>query len=79
MSTHQPPSDPAPPVYQIVVDGQLNTCWASWFGELAITLNHDGTTLLSGPIVDQAALFGILRKVRDAGLTLISVNRCETH
>lgn len=76
MSIQQPPSDSTPPVYQIVVKGQLNTCWASWFGDLSITLNHDGTTLLTGAIVDQAALFGILRKVRDAGLTLISVNRC---
>ncbi|WP_420644468.1 hypothetical protein [Candidatus Leptofilum sp.] len=65
---------PNPPVYQIRIKEQLNPCWADWFGELAITLDNDGATLLTGPVVDQAALFGILKKVRNAGLTLISVN-----
>lgn len=77
MSTRQPPSNAAPPVYEIRVEGQLNRCWTGWFGGLTITINNNGTTLLTGPIIDQAALFGILRQVRDAGLTLISVNRLE--
>ncbi|MCB8947871.1 MAG: hypothetical protein H6653_07635 [Ardenticatenaceae bacterium] len=69
MSTQQP----APPIYQIRVKEQLNKQWGCWFGALNIQVDQDGT-LLTGPVVDQAALFGILRKVRDAGLTLISIN-----
>jgi hypothetical protein len=64
---------PAPPIYQIRVKEQLNKQWGCWFGALNIKVDQDGT-LLTGPVVDQAALFGILRKVRDAGLTLISIN-----
>jgi hypothetical protein len=76
MSTQQQPNHPhpTPPVYQIRVKEQLNTCWADWFGELTLTVDKDGSTLLTGFVVDQAALFGILRKVRDSGLTLMSVN-----
>ena len=69
MSTQQP----TPPVYQIRVKEQLNAPWTDWFGELTLTVDNDGS-LLTGSVVDQAALFGILRKVRDSGLTLISVN-----
>src|SRR5438034_1926194 len=61
--------------YQITVKGHLNPNWADWFDGLTITLEDNGETLLTGPVVDQAALHGVLRKVRDLGLPLISVTR----
>ncbi len=64
---------PTPPIYQIRVKEQLNAQWADWFEAMTIAVDNNGS-LLTGPVVDQSALFGILRKVRDAGLTLISVN-----
>ena len=67
------PSDPM--TYQIRVKGQLGWEWADWFGGLTITLEDDGETLITGPVVDQAALHGLLRKVRDLGLPLVSVNQ----
>jgi hypothetical protein len=60
--------------YEIRVQGQLNARWADWFDGMTITLDNNGDTLLSGPVVDQAALHGLLKKVRDVGLTLLSVN-----
>ena len=63
-----------PIVYQIRIEGHLDEKWAECFG-LSITLEKDGCTLMIGPIVDQAALFGLLKKVRDLGLPLVSVNR----
>lgn len=60
--------------YEILLQGQLNARWADWFDGMSITLDDNGNTLLSGPLVDQAALHGILKKVRDVGLTLLSVN-----
>ncbi len=63
-----------PVVYQIKLAGHLGAEWGEWFGGLIITLAEDGDTLLTGPVRDQAALFGLLKKVRDLGLTLISVN-----
>jgi hypothetical protein len=66
-----------PPFYQIRVKGHLPRTWGDWFAGLVITLEENGDTLLTGPVVDQAALHGILRKVRDLGLPLISVNRVE--
>jgi hypothetical protein len=62
-------------VYQIRIEGHLGPQWADWFGGLAITLEDDGDTLLTGPVVDQAALHGLLRKVRDLGMPLISAIR----
>ena len=62
-----------PLLYQIRLMGQLGSQWTNWFGGLAITLDENGDTLLTGPVVDQAALHGLLRKVRDLGLPLISV------
>jgi len=78
-----PTTDPGQPtIYQIRLAGHLGTQWADWFGGLTITLAEDGETLLTGPVMDQAALHGLLRKVRDLGMPLISVNRVkisETH
>ena len=64
-------------VYQIRLKGHLGPQWADWFGGLTITLEEDGDTLLTGLVVDQAALHGLLRKVRDLGLLLIAVNRIQ--
>ena len=64
-----------PTVYQIRIKGHLGPQWADWFGGLTITLEEDGDTLFSGPVADQAALHGLLRKVRDLGMPLISVIR----
>jgi hypothetical protein len=59
--------------YVIRVKGHLDPCWQEWFDHLSIAHEQDGTTLLSGPIRDQAALYGILIKVRDLGLTLLAL------
>jgi hypothetical protein len=64
-----------PLVYQIRIQGHLGTQWTDWFEGLTITLEDNGDTLLTGPVVDQAALHGVLKKVRDVGLPLVSVNR----
>ena len=64
-------------VYQIGIEGHLDDQWADWFSGLTITLEENGDTLLTGPVVDQAALFGLLKKVRDLGMPLVSVNRVE--
>ena len=61
-------------LYEIRLKGHLNDRWADWFEDLAITLEEDGDTLLTGPVVDQAALHGLLKRVRDLGLPLLSVN-----
>ena len=61
-----------PMVYQIRVKGHLGPRWADWFGGMTITLEDDGDTLLTGPVVDQATLHGLLKKVRDLGMPLIS-------
>ena len=66
-----------PVVYQIRVEGQLGCQWTDWFSGLTITLHDSGDTFISGPI-DQAALHGLLRKVRDLGMPLISVIRVKT-
>jgi hypothetical protein len=63
-----------PMAYQIRIKGHLGREWTDWFGGLAITLEDNGDTLLTGPIVDQAALHGLLRKVRDMGMPLVSVS-----
>ena len=64
--------------YQITVKGHLDNRWADWFEGLTITLEDNGETLLTGPVVDQAALHGLLRKVRDLGMPLLSVNRVKS-
>ena len=63
-----------PIIYQIRIQGHLGRHWSDRFGELSITLEDDGTTLLTGPVVDQAALHGILRRIRDLGIPLLAVN-----
>lgn len=61
-------------VYEIRLKGQLEARWAEWFDGMAITPDEDGSTLISGPVADQAALHGLLKKARDLGLPLLSVN-----
>ena len=61
-----------PPVYQIRIEGHLGPEWSDWFEGLTITLEDNGDTLLTGPVVDQAALHRVLRKVRDLGMLLVS-------
>ena len=75
----KPKTDPSQPIiYQIRIEGHLGRQWTAWFEGLTITLEDDGNTLLTGPVVDQAALHGFLRKVRDLGLPLLSVNRLKS-
>ena len=72
-----PETDPEPVVYQIRIKGHLGPQWADWFEGLTITLEDNGDTLLTGSVIDQAALHGLLKKVRDLGMPLLSVNRIE--
>jgi hypothetical protein len=78
MSHPQTVSD-QPRIYQIRIEGYLRAEWAEWFEGLSVSQEPDGTTLLSGPVIDQAALYGLLKKVRDLGLPLISVNPVSIH
>jgi hypothetical protein len=74
----QTKTDTSQPIhYQIRIEGHLDAQWADWFSGLSLTLEENGDTLLTGPVVDQAALFGLLKKVRDLGMPLVSVNRIE--
>jgi hypothetical protein len=66
-----------PELCEIRIKGHLDNRWAGWFEGLAITLEENGDTLLTGPVVDQAALYGLLKKVRDLGMPLLSVSRIE--
>ena len=61
--------------YEIRIRGHLDDRWAGWFEGLTLTLEQNGDTLISGQVIDQAALFGLLRKVRDTGMMLVSVQR----
>jgi hypothetical protein len=60
--------------YEIRLKGHLDDRWAVWFGDMVITLEDNGDSLLTGPVADQAALHGLLKKIRDLGITLLSVN-----
>jgi len=64
-------------VYQIRLKGHLDSQWTDWFEGMTITLEENGNTLLTGKVVDQSALHGLLKKVRDLGMPLISVNRVK--
>jgi hypothetical protein len=66
-----------PGLYEIRIKGHLDSRWANWFEGLTITLEESGNTLLTGPVADQSALHGLLRKVRDTGMSLLSVNHKE--
>jgi len=79
MSNHlDPQTNPGQPlIYQIRIKGQLGREWTDWFGGLTITPQDNGETLLTGPVIDQPALYGLLKKVRNLGLPLLSVNPIE--
>ena len=73
-----PTTDSSEPLaYEIRLKGQLGSEWADWFGGLTITPEDNGTMLLTGPAIDQAALHGLLKKMRDLGLPLIAINPIE--
>lgn len=80
MTTEPGPGHEAnqPVVYEIRIKGHLNPEWADWFEGLTLTLQENGETRLTGPVIDQAALHGLLKKVRDLGLPLLGVNAIET-
>jgi hypothetical protein len=63
--------------YEIRLQGHLDSRWVAWFDGLSLSSEDDGTTVLHGPIVDQAALHGVLQKIRDLGLPLVSVTHVE--
>lgn len=63
--------------YEIRLSGHLDTRWAAWFDGLSLTNESGGTTLLRGPVADQAALHGLLQKIRDVGVPLVSVTQVE--
>ena len=66
-------------IYQIRIKGHLDSQWTDWFEGLTVTLDEGGDTLLTGPVIDQAALYGLLKKVRDLGMPLLSVNQAAVH
>jgi len=77
-SKRKPKSDPNEPVvYQLQIKGHLSGQWTDWFEGMTIILTDNGETLLTGPVVDQAALYGLLRKIRDLGLPLLAVTQVQ--
>ena len=65
-------------LYEVRLAGHLDARWASWFDGLSVTHEGDGTTVISGPVADQAALYGLLQRVRDLGIPLVSVAHIDT-
>jgi hypothetical protein len=63
--------------YEIRLKGHLDSRWAAWFDGLALTNESDGTTVIQGPVVDQAALHGLLQKLRDVGIPLLSLTQIQ--
>ena len=77
---HSSPRDrPEAGDYEIRLTGHLDARWGPWFDGMTVSREADGTTVISGPIADQAALHGLLHRVRDLGLPLVSVARLEPH
>jgi hypothetical protein len=75
---HQPNQGSGQPdIYQIILQGHLSDQWSNWFDGFTIMLDERGQTILVGPVIDQAALHGVLKKIRDLGIALISVNRLD--
>ena len=76
--SNEPPHEPGEHlVYHVRIQGHLDDEWDDWFGGVTITLEDDGTTLLTCHVVDQSALYGLLRQIRDLGMPLLSVIRIE--
>jgi len=75
MSDKRNPDQPI--IYQINIEGHLDDRWADWFENASISLEENGDTLITCPVVDQAALHGLLKKVRDLGIPLLSVNSIQ--
>ena len=65
--------------YELRVEGHLDEQWRNWFDGMTITQDENGETLIYGPVIDQAALYGLLKKIRDLGMLLIPVNRKQTN
>ncbi len=78
VTTEDPPHHPAPE-YEIRVAGHLAPRWAAWFDGLTVTTDDDGTTVLRGPVIDQAALHGLLQKLRDVGIPLVSLHQVPSN
>jgi hypothetical protein len=74
------PTGPHPNLglYEIRLKGHLDSRWAAWFNGLSLTNQSNGTTIIHGPVADQAALYGLLQKVRDMGLPLVSVSQVQS-
>jgi len=70
-------SDCLPPRYRVRIAGHLDPAWSDWFDGLTIALEEDGTTVLAGALVDQAALYGLLARLHDLGATLLTVERLD--
>jgi hypothetical protein len=77
MSTSPADRPDGPPRYEIRLEGHLDPRWGAWFDGMTLTNETDGTTALRGPVIDQAALHGLLQRVRDVGLPLICVTQLD--
>lgn len=71
------PGSDQPAIYQIILQGHLSSQWSDWFDGFVITLDTHGRTILTGPVADQAALHGVLKKIRDLGISLVSIQRLD--